>query len=92
MFRQTFMTMNIYFVYALLLVLKKWNGFKINAGDLYVTIALFVQITIVSLATTSGNNNGRYFYLCTPMFIYLILKEVTPLLKIEILEKPRPNE
>lgn len=87
MMRQTFMTMNIYFLYLLVLAFKKRKGLKINTGDFYLTLALFAQITLVSIATTSGNNNGRYFYLCTPLFLYLMLKEVAPHLKIELAEK-----
>ncbi len=83
MFRQTIMTMNIYFIYILILVYKKINGFKIDSYHFYITIVLFVQITILSIATTAGNNNGRYFYLATPFFLFLILKELTPMIRIE---------
>lgn len=83
MFRQTFMTMNIYFIYLLVLLYKYSQGLKINKYYLLVTVILFVQITLLSIATTSGNNNGRYFYFATPFFIYLIALEISPYLKIE---------
>jgi len=85
--RQTVMTMNSYFVYLLVLALKKRKELRINTGNFYLTLALFAQITPVSIATTSGNNTGRYFYLCTPLLLYLMLKEVAPHLKIELTEK-----
>lgn len=86
MFRQTFMTMNLYFVYVLLLMYKRSKGYKVSMYHFYMTLILFVQITVVSIATTSGNNNGRYFYFITPFFIYLILLEISPLIKIELKE------
>ena len=86
MFRQTFMTMNIYFIYLLVLFYKRYRGHKVSMYYFYMTLILFVQITIVSIATTSGNNNGRYFYFITPFFLYLILMEMSPLIKIEINE------
>jgi hypothetical protein len=86
MFRQTFMTMNIYFIYLLVLFYKRNKGHKVSIYYFYMTLILFVQITLVSIATTSGNNNGRYFYFITPFFLYLILMELNPLIKIEVKE------
>ncbi len=84
MFRQSFMTMNIYFIYLLVLAIKKYNDMKINTYNFITTVLLFIQITILSIATTSGNNNGRYFYFATPYFLYLILSEVNSILRIEL--------
>jgi len=89
MARQTLMTMNIYFIYILILLHKKSKGYKINMYYLYMTLILFVQITILSIATTSGNNNGRYFYFATPFFLYLILLEVSTLINFEFTESQK---
>jgi hypothetical protein len=90
MFRQTFMTMNLYFIYLLVLIYKKTRKHSISMYYFYMTLVLFLQITIVSIATTSGNNNGRYFYFITPMILYLMIKELSPLIKIE-LTQPQIN-
>lgn len=84
MFRQTFMTMNICFIYLLILAYKKSRNLPIDKYQLLMSLLLFIQITLVSIATTSGNNNGRYFYLATPYFLYLILKEIAPYINISM--------
>ena len=84
MIRQSLMTMNIYFIYWLILIYKKTYGYKINSYYLYVVLLLILQITLLSIATTSGNNNGRYLYFSTPLLLYLILLEISPLIKIEL--------
>jgi hypothetical protein len=83
MFRQTFMTMNLYFVYLSILIYKRTKHYPVSTYYFYMTLILFAQITIVSIATNGGNNNGRYFYFITPMILYLMLKELAPLFKIE---------
>jgi hypothetical protein len=81
MIRQTLMTMNIYLIYIFVLLYKKHKGMPVNKHYLYVTLALLVEITILSFAATFGNNNGRYFYLNTPLFLYYIMYEINPLLQ-----------
>lgn len=86
MARQTFMTMNLYFLYLLILYYKKKRGMEINRYYFLMTILLFIQITVLSIATTSGNNNGRYFYFATPFFLYLILLEAQTFIQIRVSE------
>jgi hypothetical protein len=76
--KQSLMTMNIYLVYIFILVYKKIKGFSINKHHLYVTLVLLVEITALSFAATFGTNNGRYFYLNIPLFLYYILEELKP--------------
>lgn len=92
MIRQSLMTMNIYFIYWFILIYKKSKGYKINRYYLNVVLLLILQITILSIATTSGNNNGRYLYFSTPLIIYLILLEIGPMFKIEMLDPGKEQE
>jgi len=92
MIRQSLMTMNIYFIYLFVLLFKKAKAYKINSYYFYVTLLLILQITILSIATLSGNNNGRYLYFSTPFILYLIIMEISPLIKIEILEPVKEQE
>jgi hypothetical protein len=81
MIRQTLMTMNIYLIYLLILAYKFKNGFIINKHYLFISLALLIEITLLSFAATFGNNNGRYFYLNTPLILYFMVLELTPLLQ-----------
>jgi hypothetical protein len=74
--KQSLMTMNLYLVYIFILVYKRMKGLPINRHHLYVTLLLLVQITILSFAATFGTNNGRYFYLNIPLFLYFMLLEL----------------
>jgi hypothetical protein len=76
--KQSLMTMNVYLIYIFILVYKKMKGLSINRHHLYVTLVVLAQITILSFAATFGTNNGRYFYLNIPLFLYYILLELKP--------------
>jgi hypothetical protein len=76
--KQSLMTMNLYLVYIFILVYKKMKGFTINRHHLYTSLLLLAQITILSFAATFGTNNGRYFYLNIPLFLYFMLIELKP--------------
>lgn len=76
--KQTMMTMNIYLIYILLVVYKKSKGMAINTHHLTITLLLLLEITILSFAATFGTNNGRYFYLNIPYFLYLMMLEIRP--------------
>ena len=76
--KQSLMTMNVYLVYIFILVYKKMKGYSINSHHLYITLLLLAEITILSFAATFGTNNGRYFYLNIPLFLYYILLELKP--------------
>lgn len=80
MIRQTLMTMNIYFIYLLILTYKYAKGFKIEKHHFYISLAVFVEITLLSFAATFGNNNGRYFYLNTPLILYFLVIELSTLI------------
>lgn len=81
--RQSLMTMNIYFIYILLLFYKKYKGYSINKHYLYTSILILLQITALSFATF-GNNNGRYFCLNIPLILYYILFELSSFMQLEI--------
>lgn len=76
--KQSLMTMNIYLIYIFLVVYKKMKGMTINSHHLTITLLLLVEITILSFAATFGTNNGRYFYLNIPYFLYLMMLELQP--------------
>jgi hypothetical protein len=85
--RQSMMTMNIYFIYLLILIYKKHKGLEINRHFLFVSLAILFQITILSFAATFGNNNGRYFCLNIPLILYYIIFELSSFISIEIINK-----
>lgn len=76
--KQSLMTMNVYLIYIFILIYKKFNGMEINKHHLYITLFLLTQITILSFAATFGTNNGRYFYLNIPYFLYIMMLELKP--------------
>ncbi len=85
--KQSLMTMNIYLVYIFILVYKKIKGFTINRHNLFITLVLLAEITMLSFAATFGTNNGRYFYLNIPLFLYFILLELKPFNLVLMTEK-----
>ncbi len=76
--KQSLMTMNVYLVYIFILVYKKIKGLSINRHHMFITLLLLAEITMLSFAATFGTNNGRYFYLNIPLFLYYILLELKP--------------
>lgn len=77
--KQTLMTMNLYLVYLFVLLYKKHKGLEINRHHFFITLLLLAEITMLSFAATFGTNNGRYFYMNIPFFIYYMLMELKPL-------------
>lgn len=84
--RQSAMTMNIYFIYILLLIYKRYNGLSINKHYFYTSVLILLQITALSFATF-GNNNGRYFCLNTPLILYYILYEISSFIQLDLVYK-----
>jgi hypothetical protein len=76
--KQTMMTLNIYLIYIGILMYKKWKGMPINTHYLLITLLLLAEITVLSYAATFGTNNGRYFYMNMPYFLYLMMLEMKP--------------
>ena len=76
--KQSLMTMNVYLIYIFLLIYKRIKGLEINKHHLFITLLLLLQITILSYAATFGTNNGRYFYLNIPFFLYFMMLEIKP--------------
>lgn len=74
--KQTFMTMNIFILYCLLLIYKKYNKLSVDVFGFIKLIALFIQINLISYAAVFGNNTGRYFYILIPYVIYQLMKEL----------------
>lgn len=89
--RQSLMTMNIYFVYLLILLYKKHKGLSINTHFLNISIIILLEITALSFATF-GNNNGRYFCLDIPLILYYIIFELSSIITIEVNAKPMISE
>ena len=81
MFKQTIMTMNLYLIYIFVLLYKWQKKMEINKHYLITSLLILAQITLLSFAAKFGNNNGRYFYLITPLLLYYLINELTPLLK-----------
>lgn len=82
--KQTLMTLNIFIVYILVVIYKKWKGFEIDKFNLLKLALLFLQINIISFAAVFGNNTGRYFYILIPLVIFQLIKEVNPIVKLNI--------
>ncbi len=76
--KQSLMTMNIYLIYIFIVIYKKMKGMAINSHYLLITVLLLAEITVLSYAATFGTNNGRYFYLNIPFFLYLMMLEIRP--------------
>ncbi|MBA3664190.1 MAG: hypothetical protein H0W61_08285 [Bacteroidetes bacterium] len=79
--KQTLMTMNIFFIYLLLLIYKKIKKLEIDSFGFMKVLLLFVQINVISVAAVFGNNTGRYFYILIPFVIFQLVKETDPLFR-----------
>lgn len=79
--KQTLMTMNVYLIYIFLLIYKKMKGMTINTHYLIITLLMLAEITFLSFVMTFGTNNGRYFYMNIPFFLYLMMMEIKPFYK-----------
>ncbi len=79
--KQSMMTMNVYLIYIFILVYKKIKGLSINKHHLIITLLMLAEITFLSFVMTFGTNNGRYFFLNIPYFLYLIMLELKPFYK-----------
>jgi len=78
--KQTFMTLNLFFLYLLILIYKVWLKMEIDKYSLVKILLLLFQINIISFAAVFGNNTGRYFYMLIPLVIFQMAKEAFPLL------------
>lgn len=76
--KQSLMTMNIYLIYIFIIIYKKMKGMSINSHYLLITLLMLAEITVLSYAATFGTNNGRYFYLNIPFFLYFMMLEIRP--------------
>lgn len=54
------------------------KGMSINSHYLLITLLVLAEITVLSYAATFGTNNGRYFYLNIPFFLYFMMLEIRP--------------
>lgn len=79
--KQTLMTLNIIFVYLIILLIKKVKKMPIDNFYFFKIILLFIQINVISFAAVFGNNTGRYFYILVPYVIFVLITEAYPLLK-----------
>lgn len=80
-FKQTFITLNLFIIYLLVLGWKKFRKLSIDKFALVKILLLFLQINFISFAAAFGNNTGRYFYILVPLIIIELVKESAPLLK-----------
>lgn len=86
--RQTFMTMNVFFIYVIIVIYKKCIKLNINKFEFNKSLFLLGQIIILTFLLSLGNNAGRYFYMLIPMIIVNIIEE----LKIFSLDKTGISE
>lgn len=77
------MTLNIYLIYLLVYIYKKYKKLEVDSFLFYKLLFLFLQINIISFAAVFGNNTGRYFYILVPVLIYSLVKESKLFLKNE---------
>jgi hypothetical protein len=77
--RQSLLIQNILFLYFVLVAYKKVKGLGFSRNHFIITVALFVQINIISVVAVLGNNTGRYFYIATPLIIYYLIRELSGL-------------
>lgn len=77
--RQTFLTLNLFIIYLLIVVYKKMKKMEIDTFGLLKLFLLFLQINFISFAAVFGNNTGRYFYILIPIVIFQLVKETKPL-------------
>ncbi|HEY1047257.1 MAG TPA: hypothetical protein VGF79_12505 [Bacteroidia bacterium] len=90
--KQSMMTMNVYLIYVFILIYKKMKGLSINKHYFIMTILMLAEITVLSYAATFGTNNGRYFYLNIPFFLYLMLMELKPFYSNLLKQEPESTE
>ena len=76
------MTLNIFIVYVLVVIYKKWKRLEIDQFNLLKLGLLFLQINIISFVAVFGNNTGRYFYILIPLVIFQLIKELNPIVKL----------
>ena len=81
--KQTLMTLNIYLIYLLVYIYKKYKKLEADSFLFYKLLFLFLQINIISFAAVFGNNTGRYFYILVPVVIFGLVKESKLFLKNE---------
>ena len=76
------MTLNIFIVYVLVVIYKKWKRLEIDQFNLLKLGLLFLQINIISFVAVFGNNTGRHFYILIPLVIFQLIKELNPIVKL----------
>lgn len=78
--RQMMLTLNVFIIYLIIVIYKKYKKMEIDGFNLVKIIALFLQINIISFVAVFGNNTGRYFYILIPLLIFFLAKEANPLI------------
>lgn len=73
--KQLALSCNIAFLYVVVLIHKRRKQQSIHTRHVWVTLALFIQVLIMSIAAGFGNNTGRIFYFTIPIIIYYLLLE-----------------
>jgi hypothetical protein len=82
--KQTAMTLNLFYLYVGIVLYKKMKGLTIDGFSVVKILVLFVQINLICHLAGHGNNCGRYFYMLTPLIIFLLITEGVSLMKREI--------
>jgi hypothetical protein len=78
--KQLMMTLNLYFIYLAVLLYKKSKRLTINQHQLLMTLVLFFMTVFVSHVAGHGNNCGRYFYMVSPMIVWVAVGELADVL------------
>ena len=79
--KQMAMTLTLFYLYLLIILYKKWNKMEINGLYLFKFLFLFLQINIISYLAGHGTNCGRYFYMLSPLLIFVTMQEMWPVLR-----------
>ena len=78
--KQLVMTLNLFFLYLGIVLYKKIKGLSFDGFSLIKILILFIQINLICHLAGHGTNCGRYFYMLTPLIIFILMKEVIPAL------------
>ncbi|WP_317898653.1 hypothetical protein [Aurantibacillus circumpalustris] len=79
--KQLAMTLNLLFVYLGIVLYKKLKGLSFDGFSLIKISILFLQINVICHLAGHGNNCGRYFYMLTPLIVFMLIREIFPLVQ-----------
>lgn len=78
--KQLAMTLNLFWLYIACIIYKKIVGINVDWFSLFKVFLFFFQINVICILAGHGTNCGRYFYIISPLVIFLLIVEIKPLL------------